>query len=101
MYRIHPALPGYLAARWRAEEPDAATTRSGDAATQALATAYAAVGRWLNEQIESGDAGLAYAVIGLQRRPSAPCSATPWTTSYGTNADTIAGPLEATGTPAG
>ena len=67
MYRVHPALPTYLAARWRAEDPkDHDSGR--DAATRALAAACAAFGSWLDEQIGSGDAGFAYAVIGLQRR---------------------------------
>jgi tetratricopeptide (TPR) repeat protein len=67
MYRIHPALPAYLAAQWRTDDPgDYDTAR--DAATRALATACAALGRWLHQQIRTGDAGLAYAVIGLQRR---------------------------------
>ena len=40
MYRIHPVLPAYLAARWRAEEPaDDETVR--DAANVALAIVYA------------------------------------------------------------
>jgi tetratricopeptide (TPR) repeat protein len=66
MYRIHPALPAYLAAQWRAEDPDR-YDEVRDAATRALASAYAGLGAWLYEQI-SGDARLAYAVTGLQRR---------------------------------
>jgi tetratricopeptide (TPR) repeat protein len=67
MYQIHPALPAYLAAQWRAAEPgDHAAVR--EAATQALLTAYAGLGGWLDEQIESADAGLAFTIIGLQRR---------------------------------
>ena len=46
----------------------AATTRSGQACEQALCTASAAFSQWLTGQIESGNAALAYAVIGLQRR---------------------------------
>lgn len=67
LYRIHPALPGYLAARWRADEPhDSETIR--DAANVALATACAALCARLSGQIASGDAGSAYLVIGMQRR---------------------------------
>jgi hypothetical protein len=67
MYRIHPALPGYLAAAWRAAEPsDYAQER--EAAEQALATAYASFSLWLARQVESGEAKLAYAVIELQRQ---------------------------------
>jgi tetratricopeptide (TPR) repeat protein len=67
MYRIHPALPGYLAAGWRREDPgnhDAVR----DAATKTLLSAHGALGGWLYQQIRSGDAGLAYTVIGLERR---------------------------------
>jgi tetratricopeptide (TPR) repeat protein len=67
MYRIHPALPAYLAAQWRASDPGGYET-ARDAATQALAIACAGLGRRLVQQIRTGDAGLAYTVIGLQRR---------------------------------
>ena len=66
MYRIHPALPAYLAAEWRAEDPDGHNSIR-DTATRALAVSYADLGDWLNEQIRSGDAGFAYAVIELQQ----------------------------------
>jgi tetratricopeptide (TPR) repeat protein len=67
MYRLHPALPAYLAARWRTEEGAGSDDRRA-AATRALLSAYAVFGGWLRQQIESGDAGLAYTVIGLQQR---------------------------------
>ena len=67
MYRLHPALPAYLAARWRASE-GAGYDDQRAAATRALLSAYAAFGRWLQQQIESGDAGLAHTIIGLQQR---------------------------------
>ena len=67
MYRIHPALPGYLAAGWHAEDPGG-YDQEREACEQALCTACAAFSRWLTGQIESGDAALAYAIIGLQRR---------------------------------
>jgi len=67
MYRIHPALPAYLAARWHAEE-DAGYDGQRAAATRALLSAYAAFGHWLLRQINSGDAGLAYTIVGLQQR---------------------------------
>jgi tetratricopeptide (TPR) repeat protein len=67
MYRLHPALPGYLAARWRADE-GAGYDDQRTSATRALLTAYTGVGRWLVRQTDSGDAGLAYAIIGLQQR---------------------------------
>ena len=67
MYRVHPALPGYLATWWRHEEP-ANHDAVREAATKALLSAYAAAGAWLYQQISSGDAALAHMVIGLERR---------------------------------
>ncbi len=67
MYRIHPALPGYLAAAWREGNPEG-YDREREAAEQALRAACAVLGRWLTGQVESGNAALAYAVIGWQRR---------------------------------
>jgi tetratricopeptide (TPR) repeat protein len=66
MYRIHPALPSYLAALWKTEDPeDHDSVR--DAATRALVAACANFAGTLREEIESGYAGHAYGIIGLQR----------------------------------
>ena len=67
MYRIHPALPGYLAAAWHAGNPGG-YEEEREASEQALRAACAVFSRWLTGQIESGDAAFAYTVIGLQRR---------------------------------
>ena len=67
MYRIHPALPGYLAAGWQADSPSGYGPERA-ACEQALCAACARFSRWLTRQIRSGNAALAYAVIGLQRR---------------------------------
>jgi tetratricopeptide (TPR) repeat protein len=67
IYRIHPALPSYLAAGWQAGNPTG-YDQEREACEQALCTASAAYGRWLTTQIGSGDAAPAYAVIGLHRR---------------------------------
>ena len=67
MYRIHPALPGYLAAGWYAEDP-ASYAPDREACELALCIASAYFSRWATSQIDFGDAGLAYALIGLQRR---------------------------------
>ena len=67
VYRIHPALPGYLAAGWHAEKP-VGYSQEREVCEQAVCTASAALGQWLTGQIESGDAALAYTIIGLQRR---------------------------------
>ena len=67
MYQIHPALPGYLAAGWRAEDPSGYDPER-EACEQALCAACAAFSQWLTGQIATGDAAIAYAIIGLQRR---------------------------------
>jgi tetratricopeptide (TPR) repeat protein len=67
MYQIHPALPGYLAAGWHAEDPSGYEAERA-ACEQALRAACAAFSQWLTGQIRSGNAALAYVFIGLQRR---------------------------------
>jgi tetratricopeptide (TPR) repeat protein len=67
MYRIHPALPGYLAAGWQAGNPDG-YDQEREACEQALCAASAAFSRWATGQVGSGNAARAYAAIGLQRR---------------------------------
>ncbi len=67
MYQIHPALPGYLAAAWYAENPGC-YDQERRACEQALCTACAAFSRWLTGQIASENAALAYTLLGLQRR---------------------------------
>jgi len=67
MYQIHPALPGYLTAGWHVGNP-ADYSAEREACEQALCTACAAFSRWLSGQIKSGNAALAYTIIGLQRR---------------------------------
>jgi tetratricopeptide (TPR) repeat protein len=67
MYQIHPALPGYLAAAWHAEDPSG-YDQEREACEQVLRTACAAFSERLTRQIQSGDAALAYEIIGLQRR---------------------------------
>jgi tetratricopeptide (TPR) repeat protein len=67
MYQVHPALPSYLAALWRAESPDGHDSTRDDA-TRALLEACAQYGVWLAQLIDSGNAGLAYEIIELQQR---------------------------------
>jgi hypothetical protein len=68
MYQIHPALPSYLAAGWRAENP-AGYDGERQACERALCAACAAFGRWLAQQIVFGSgAAPIIAIIGLQRR---------------------------------
>ena len=103
-YRIHPALPAYLAAKWR--EDDAAEWRADenneraprnatrDAATRALAIAYGSYGDWLYQQIDSGDAGLAYTIAGLQRRTMGSMLSYALTHGLWETAQAIAQPLD-------
>ena len=67
LYRIHPALPGYLAAGWHAADPDGYAAER-QASERALRAACAAFSRWLTEQLDTGNAGMAYALIALHRR---------------------------------
>jgi tetratricopeptide (TPR) repeat protein len=66
MYRIHPALPGYIASGWRADNPDG-YDREREACEYALRAACAHYSRFLTEAIARGDAALAYRIIGLLR----------------------------------
>ncbi len=93
MYRIHPALPGYLAAGWRREEPEN-HDEVREAAARALLSAHAAFGSWLAQQIRSGDAGLAYTVIGLERRTLGSLLAYALDHRLWDDAQQIAAPLE-------
>jgi tetratricopeptide (TPR) repeat protein len=67
IYRIHPALPAFLAAQWRRENQGGYEAERA-AATRALLSAYESFGSWLTQQIDSGDAGFAFSVIGPQQR---------------------------------
>jgi tetratricopeptide (TPR) repeat protein len=66
-YRMHPALPAYLAGQWQAAEPDGYEA-SREAAETALAAASAALCGWLEGQVSAGNAGFAYQVLDLERR---------------------------------
>nr|WP_321483309.1 tetratricopeptide repeat protein [uncultured Cohaesibacter sp.] len=67
LYRLHPALPAFLAAQWRANAKDTFEAEH-KAVRTALITAHAALGSWLRQQIEGGNAGLAFKLLSLQRR---------------------------------
>jgi hypothetical protein len=94
MYGIHPALPAYLAARWRTEDPDGYGQQRA-AATSTLLDAHAAFGDWLTEQISSGDAALAYALIDRQRRTLGHLLGHALATAQWQQAQAIADPLNA------
>jgi tetratricopeptide (TPR) repeat protein len=93
MYRIHPALPAYLARQWRDEVPEGHDAMR-EAATCALVTAYADFGLWLDQQIGSGDAALAYTIVGLQRRTLGSMLSYALTRGLWEKADAIARPLD-------
>jgi hypothetical protein len=67
MYRVHPALPGYLAAAWRAADPGGYAT-ARDRGDRAMVAACAALGGWLHQQAESGNAANALAITRLLHR---------------------------------
>ncbi|MFC8140328.1 CHAT domain-containing protein, partial [Streptomyces paradoxus] len=67
MYRMHPALPAYLAAHWQSQAPDTYREQR-TAATRALIDTHASFGNWLMAQISSGNAERAIALIHYQQR---------------------------------
>lgn len=67
MYRIHPALPAYLAAQWRATHPDDFDDQR-EQATRALLEAYADFSRWLDKEIGGEHAALVVPMVDMQRR---------------------------------
>jgi tetratricopeptide (TPR) repeat protein len=66
-YGVLPALPAYLAAQWR-REAGQGFEEERQAAQRALLTAYADFGEWLNQQIGTGSAEGALALVERQRR---------------------------------
>jgi len=92
MYGIHPALPSYLAQQWCCEEPDDHPQQRSAAAT-ALLDAYAALGRWLLQQIISGDAAFAFSVLDRQKRTLGNLLANALDTGQWNQAQAIAQPL--------
>jgi tetratricopeptide (TPR) repeat protein len=67
LYQVHPLLPAYLAARWRASSPDSYGSARG-AAARALIAAYDAFAGWTGRALESGDTALALQILMLQER---------------------------------
>ncbi len=66
-YRMHPALPGYLMVLWQ-DEADTFFEDENRVLRQVSIQAHAALGTWLNQQIQSGSAETAMAVLDLERR---------------------------------
>ena len=67
IYGMPPALPAYLAAEWRREEPDGHDAIR-DAAVRSLLTASLTLFRWIEREIKSGDAATAFIAIKTQYR---------------------------------
>ena len=68
LYRMHPALPGYLAARWRAEDPLAYPAEER-ATVKGLLRAHALIGDGLMRYFD-GDRGRAALAIVDAKRPT-------------------------------
>ncbi|WP_371653313.1 MULTISPECIES: tetratricopeptide repeat protein [unclassified Streptomyces] len=66
-YRIHPALPSYLADRWKSQA-DEAYDDQRTASVRALLETHAAFCSWLSEQLTGEQAQLAVALIAAHRR---------------------------------
>jgi len=67
IYRLHPALPAFLAAQWRREAgPNYAA--HANAARNALIVAHAVFGEWLLQEMRGGDAALVFALVAAERR---------------------------------
>ena len=67
MYRIHPALPAYLAAQWHAAHPDDYEDQR-EQATRALLDSYAGFSHWLKDQIGGANARFVVPMVDVQRR---------------------------------
>jgi tetratricopeptide (TPR) repeat protein len=65
IYRIHPALPGYLTAQWRKTADDYPAERS--ATEHAVLVAFADFTAWAQRQIDTGNAAHAFALIDQHR----------------------------------
>ncbi|OLT30517.1 hypothetical protein BJF83_24720 [Nocardiopsis sp. CNR-923] len=66
VYRMHPALPAYLADLWRTTHPDVFTAQQ-EATARALLDAFAYLSAWLHQQIRGGNAPLAVAVSAVHQ----------------------------------
>ncbi|MFD7934071.1 tetratricopeptide repeat protein [Streptomyces sp. NPDC059755] len=93
MYRIHPALPAYLTAHWRTQAPGAYPDQH-TAATRALIEAHTALGTWLTQQIDSGNAQLAMVLIHFQHRTMGSMLGLALDHHLWSQAQTIAQPLD-------
>ncbi|HEX5716908.1 MAG TPA: CHAT domain-containing protein [Thermoanaerobaculia bacterium] len=91
-YRIHPALPAYLAALWRLRA-GAAFPEEQEAARLASIHAHAELGDWLDQQIRGGDAATAMSVLTAERRTLGLAAAEALKRGLFGDAHSILGPL--------
>jgi len=67
VYRLHPALPAYLAAEWRATAGESYAAQR-ESTRDALVAAHADFGQWLHGQMTGASAPRAFGLVDLQRR---------------------------------
>ncbi len=67
MYRLHPALPAYLAADWQAASGTGYSAERARA-EESLLSAYTMFAEWLDIQLRTGDAPLASFLVSWQWR---------------------------------
>lgn len=65
MYQLHPALPAYLAAAWRQEEP-AGFDDDRNTVNRAAVAAYGQFCQWLRQEINKGNTEDALAITGIE-----------------------------------
>jgi tetratricopeptide (TPR) repeat protein len=66
IFRMHPALPGYLTALWQ-KTAESRFEAERDQALTAAIHAVSGLGQWLRNQIETGSAETAMAVLRLEK----------------------------------
>ncbi|GAA2975358.1 hypothetical protein GCM10010483_19350 [Actinokineospora diospyrosa] len=94
MWATHPALPSHLATHWQTSDPDNYADHRATAELTLL-RAHATFARWLLNQIQTGDAGMALTVLGLQRRTLGHCLGHALALGLWEEAQAIAQPLDA------
>jgi tetratricopeptide (TPR) repeat protein len=65
LFQLHPGLPSFLAAHWRAEEP-ADYESQREAALFAMVSAHVIYSGWLVEQTALGDAAFAFRLLDME-----------------------------------
>ncbi|OAR24178.1 hypothetical protein A8W25_17180 [Streptomyces sp. ERV7] len=92
-YRIHPALPSYLADRWKSQAGDAYDDQR-TASIHALLETHAVFSSWLSEQLTGKQAQFAVALISVHRRMLGSMLGFALDQRMWTHAQTVAQPLD-------